>query len=205
MAITVIKCPHCGNINKDNTFTCECGEIITGAPRILYDESESKIIEGSEEYLATVKQEEYKKALKERVQEAKRTGNYEDLPSDVVSELTTNIVLTTSMFVAQHEIEQEIDIITAECAYGMNIFRDLFAGVRDVVGGRAQSVEKVLSDGRRTAMSELRKKAFLLGAEAVIAVDLDYTELSGGGKSGMLIVVATGTAVRLRPESLTNV
>lgn len=109
------------------------------------------------------------------------------------------VILTTSFEVAGREIESEIDMITAECAYGMNIFRDFFAGIRDLVGGRSKAVEKVLRDARTTVFDELRLQAEELGADAVIAVDLDYHELTGGGKGGMLLVVATGTAVRLKP------
>ena len=108
------------------------------------------------------------------------------------------VILTTSYEVAGREIDSEIDMVTAECAYGMNIFRDFFAGVRDIVGGRSKAVEKVLRDARRTVFDELRQTAEELGADAVIAVDLDYHELTGGGKGGMLLVVATGTAVRLK-------
>ena len=108
------------------------------------------------------------------------------------------IVLTTAYDVAGKTIEREIDVITAECAYGMNIFRDFLAGVRDLVGGRSKSIEKVLKDARQTVFNELRQEAAGIGADAVIAIDLDYQELAGGGKNGMLLVVATGTAVKVR-------
>lgn len=78
----------------------------------------------------------------------------------------------------------------------MNILRDFFAGVTDATGGRSGSTQGVLRDARRTAMLELRAEAFALGADAVVGVDLDYSEFSGGGKS-MLFVVASGTAVKL--------
>ena len=93
-------------------------------------------------------------------------------------------------------VTERLDIITAECVFGMNVFRDLFSGVRDVVGGRVGSTQKVLRDAKDTVLSELRREALDLGAHAVVGVDLDYSEISGGGKS-MLFVVATGTAVKL--------
>ena len=108
-----------------------------------------------------------------------------------------DIILTTSYEVAGHTIESEIDVITAQCAYGMNIFKDFFAGIRDLVGGRSKAVEGVLADARVEVLADLRAEAAAIGADAVIAMDLDYNELSGGGKNGMLLVVATGTAVRI--------
>ena len=82
----------------------------------------------------------------------------------------------------------------------MNIFKDFFAGVSDFFGGRNKSTQGVLKDARKTVLYELKKEAHLLGANAVIGVDLDYSEFSGGGKS-MLFVVASGTAVILKEES----
>jgi uncharacterized protein YbjQ (UPF0145 family) len=82
----------------------------------------------------------------------------------------------------------------------MNIFRDLFAGLTDIFGGRSASSQKILRDARKLCIRELKKEAAELGADAVIAVDLDYSEFSGGGKS-MLFLVASGTAVKIEPLS----
>lgn len=120
------------------------------------------------------------------------------LPRDeVLSQYNKEIdeVILTTETVFQSEIEERLEIISAECVFGMNIFKDVFAGVRDIVGGRNAASQKVLRDARKTVLSELKKEAHSIGANAVIAVDLDYSEISGGGKS-MLFVVATGTAVR---------
>ena len=104
--------------------------------------------------------------------------------------------LTTGFQTAAGEIERELDVITAECVFGMNIFRDLFAGVRDIAGGRSEATQNVLRDARKEVLRELRIEAAEMGADAVIGVDLDYSEFSGGGKS-MLFIVASGTAVKL--------
>ncbi len=128
-------------------------------------------------------------------------NNEEKIEIESDSERAANIILTTSMFVSKREIDYEIEIISHECAYGMNIFRDVFAAVRDVVGGRSKASEKVLQDARKQALAGLRHEAVALDADAVIAVDLDYAELSGGGKSGILLAIATGTAVKLVPLS----
>lgn len=106
-------------------------------------------------------------------------------------------ILTTAYSIAGREIDSEIEIISAEVVFGMNIFRDVFAGLRDIVGGRSGSVQKVLRDARLKALSELKSEAKLVKADAVIAVSLNYHELTGGGKNGAIMLVASGTAVKL--------
>ena len=102
-------------------------------------------------------------------------------------------VMLTTETAPNLNITKRIEIVTAECAFGMNIFKDLFAGVRDIVGGRSKAVQNTLRDSRRTALYELKKEAYEVGANAVVGVDLDYIELSAG--TGMIILVASGTAV----------
>ena len=114
------------------------------------------------------------------------------------------IMLTTET-APNLNITKRIEVVTAECAFGMNIFKDLFAGVRDIVGGRSKAVQKTMRDSRRTALYELKKEAHEVGANAVVGDDLDYVELSTGGS--MVLLVASGTAViieltqRLRGET----
>ncbi|MDG1116937.1 MAG: heavy metal-binding domain-containing protein [Flavimaricola sp.] len=103
------------------------------------------------------------------------------------------VILTTEAYPQGMTITKRIEIVTAECAFGMNIFKDLFAGVRDIVGGRSAAVQKTLRDSRRTALYELKKEAHAVGANAVIGVDLDYVEMSSAGN--MVLLVASGTAV----------
>jgi uncharacterized protein YbjQ (UPF0145 family) len=102
-------------------------------------------------------------------------------------------VLLTTETAPNLKIIKRIEIVTAEVAYGMNIFKDLFAGVRDIVGGRSEAVQKTMRDARRTALFELKKEAHSVGANAVVGVDLDYVELSGS--SNMVMLVASGTAI----------
>ncbi|WP_439104762.1 YbjQ family protein [Celeribacter marinus] len=102
-------------------------------------------------------------------------------------------ILLTTETVPNLNITKRIEIITAECAFGMNIFKDLFAGVRDIVGGRSEAVQKTMRDSRRTALYELKREAYEVGANAVVGVDLDYVELSSAGS--MVMLVASGTAV----------
>ena len=109
------------------------------------------------------------------------------------NEATSRIMLTTESN-PNLNITKRIEIVTAECAYGMNIFKDLLAGVRNIVGGRSEAVQSTMRDARKTALYELKKEAHAVGANAVVGVDLDYVELAGSGSS-MLMLVASGTAV----------
>jgi len=79
------------------------------------------------------------------------------------------------------------------------MFRDIFANVRDIVGGKSVSTQKILKDLKSNAFRDLKEQDYKLNASAVIAIDLDYSEFSGGGKS-MLFLVATGTAVKFVNE-----
>ena len=102
-------------------------------------------------------------------------------------------MLLTTETAPNLNITKRIEIVTAECAFGMNMFKDLFAGVRNVVGGRSEAVQKTMRDSRKTALYELKKEAYEVGANAVVGVDLDYVELSNAGS--MVMLVASGTAV----------
>jgi len=121
--------------------------------------------------------------------EAGRTDAERTAEQDVIDQ----IVLTTET-ASNLPITQRIEIVTAECAFGMNIFKDLFAGVRNIVGGRSEAVQQTMRDARRTTLYELKKEAHAVGANAVVGVDLDYVELAGSGSS-MVMLVASGTAV----------
>lgn len=106
-----------------------------------------------------------------------------------------SIVLSTEA-APDLRVAERIDVITAEFAVGMNVLTDIFSAWRDVFGGRAKSYQNTLKEARQTVLLELRREAQRLGADAVLGVSLDYSEISGGGKS-MLFLVASGTAVKL--------
>lgn len=111
-----------------------------------------------------------------------------------------SLKLTTSFSFTNFDIVDEVGIVTSECVFGMNIFRDFFAGMSDFFGGRSSASQKVLRDARNTCLAELKKEAYEIGADGVMGIDLDYSEISGKGK-GMLFLVASGTAVKLKPKS----
>ena len=91
-------------------------------------------------------------------------------------------------------IIKRIEIVTSECAFGMNVFKDMFIAISNIVGGRSETVQKVMRESRKTALYELKREAHLVGANAVVGVDLDYIEMGSAGSS-MVMLVASGTAV----------
>jgi uncharacterized protein YbjQ (UPF0145 family) len=103
------------------------------------------------------------------------------------------MLLSTSPTIEGRRIREYKGVVTGEAILGANVFRDLFAGIRDIVGGRAGAYEKVLKDARDTALEELGEEARRLGGNAVVAIDLDYEVLGSNGS--MLMVSASGTAV----------
>lgn len=105
------------------------------------------------------------------------------------------MLITTTDGVEGRQIREYKGIVSGETILGANVFRDFFAGIRDIVGGRSGGYEKVLSDGKEMAIETMREKAEELGANAIVAVDLDYEVI--GEKGSMLMVVANGTAVVL--------
>ena len=104
------------------------------------------------------------------------------------------MILTTTPSVEGKRVTQYLGIVTGEVIIGANILRDFFAGVRDIVGGRTSSYERVLRDAKQSALQELQENARSMGANAVIGIDLDYETV--GGQGSMLMVTASGTAVR---------
>jgi uncharacterized protein YbjQ (UPF0145 family) len=103
------------------------------------------------------------------------------------------MIITTTSSVEGKRIVEYKGVVTGEAILGANIFKDLFAGLRDIVGGRSASYEKELRTAREVAMSELEAAAAERGANAVVGVDLDYEVL--GQNNGMLMVSVSGTAV----------
>lgn len=104
-----------------------------------------------------------------------------------------DIILSTTSALEGKPVKRYLGIVTGEAIIGANIFRDLFASVRDIVGGRSATYEKGLAEARDLALKEMQQKAVAMGANAVIAVDLDYEVLGQG--NGMLMVSTSGTAV----------
>ena len=103
------------------------------------------------------------------------------------------MLMSTTSVIEGRPVSRYIGVVTGEAIIGANIFRDVFAAVRDVVGGRSATYEKALSEARDVAMSEMQRRAQELGASGVIGIDVDYEVL--GQNNGMLMVAVSGTAV----------
>ena len=106
------------------------------------------------------------------------------------------MLVTTTSTLQNREIADYHGVVTSEAILGANIFKDLFAGIRDIVGGRSAAYEEELMRAREIAMEEMQARAERLGANAVIGVDIDYETVGQNGS--MLMVSATGTAVSVR-------
>ena len=120
--------------------------------------------------------------------------NLNDAQKELADQELDAIIVTTSHTLQGIEVTKYLGVVSAECAYGMNMFKDMFANVRNLVGGRSTAVQDTMRDSRETVMQELKREAHAKGANAVIAVDIDYTQLGAGGNM-MVLVSASGTAV----------
>jgi uncharacterized protein YbjQ (UPF0145 family) len=105
------------------------------------------------------------------------------------------MILTTTPSIEGKKITQYFGIVTGEAIIGANIFKDIFASITDIVGGRSGSYEQVLRETKNNALHELEENARIMGANAVIGIDLDYETVGHNGS--MLMVSASGTAVHI--------
>jgi len=110
--------------------------------------------------------------------------------------MSNAVIVTTTPNIEGKQITSYRGIVTGEAIMGANIFKDLFAGIRDIVGGRSATYERELRRAREMAMEELKIAAAEIGANAVVGVDLDYETV--GGNASMLMVTVSGTAVVLQ-------
>jgi uncharacterized protein YbjQ (UPF0145 family) len=108
------------------------------------------------------------------------------------------MIVTTTDVIQGAVVESYLGIVTAEVVYGTNVLRDFFAGIRDVIGGRTGSYERVFEKGQQDAIAELKQRAQRLGADAVIGVEIDTGTINVDQSGVLLLITATGTAVKLR-------
>jgi uncharacterized protein YbjQ (UPF0145 family) len=105
------------------------------------------------------------------------------------------MIVTTTDSIEGSKVVAYLGVVTGEAVLGANIFKDLFAGIRDIVGGRSAAYEGELRKAKDTAIQEMAERAVELGADAVVGVDLDYEAISSGN---MLMVSANGTAIKIQ-------
>lgn len=103
------------------------------------------------------------------------------------------MILTTTPLIEGHPVLEYKGIVTGETIIGANVIKDFFAGIRDFVGGRSGSYEKVLRKAKDTSVGEMMERARALGANAIVGIDIDYETIGGGNT--MLMVATSGTAV----------
>ena len=108
------------------------------------------------------------------------------------------MIISTTSVLSGKEVTEYHGLVSGEAILGANIFRDFFAGIRDIVGGRSGAYEQALREAKDIAVREMEDEAQRLGANAVIGVDLDYENITTGNGGGMLMVSASGTAVTVR-------
>jgi uncharacterized protein YbjQ (UPF0145 family) len=105
------------------------------------------------------------------------------------------MIIVTTPSMEGRPIKEYLGLVSGDAILGANIFRDIFAGIRDIVGGRSAAYEKELRNAKRIALVDMMDEATELGANAIVGVDVDYETVTTGGGGGMLMVSATGTAV----------
>jgi len=103
------------------------------------------------------------------------------------------MILSTTPQIEGHPIREYKGVVTGETIIGANVFKDFLAGIRDIVGGRSGSYEKVLIEAKDTSIQEMTKRAEALGANAIVGIDIDYETIGANGS--MLMVATSGTAV----------
>ncbi|PHM07161.1 YbjQ family protein [Nostoc sp. 'Peltigera malacea cyanobiont' DB3992] len=108
------------------------------------------------------------------------------------------MIITTTDVIQGAVIESYLGIVTAEVVYGSNFLRDFFAGIRDIIGGRTGSYERLFEQGQRKALEELEQRAQRLGANAVIGIEIDTGTINLDQSGVLLLITATGTAVKMR-------
>ena len=108
------------------------------------------------------------------------------------------MIVTTTDVIQGAIIETYLGIVTSEVVYGTNALRDLFAGIRDFIGGRTGSYERVFEQGQLDAIRELEERAQRLGADAVIGIEIDTGTINVDQQGALLLITASGTAVKLR-------
>ncbi len=107
------------------------------------------------------------------------------------------MIITTTDVIQGAEVQEYLGIVTAEVVYGSNALRDFFAGIRDIIGGRTGSYEEVFKRGQEDAIAELEKRARPMGADAVVGVEIDTGTINVDQKGALLLITATGSAVKL--------
>lgn len=107
------------------------------------------------------------------------------------------MILTTTDVIQGKIVQSYLGIVTAEIVYGSNFIRDFFAGIRDVIGGRTGSYERLFQEGQQKALNQLKERGQRLGADAIIGIEIDTGTINVDNSGVLMLITATGTAVRI--------
>ena len=108
------------------------------------------------------------------------------------------MIITTTDVIQGAIVESYLGVVTAEVVYGSNFLRDFLAGIRDIIGGRTGSYERLFEEGQQKALAELQQRAQRLGANAVIGIEIDTGTINVDQSGVLLLITAVGTAVKIR-------
>ena len=131
----------------------------------------------------------------EIVEAAKKIEEQDKYFEDNKIQILKSIIVTSETSV--ENIEQRIDFTSAQCVYGLNIIKDFFTGIRNIVGGRIKSIEDPLTEAKDTIIAELKEKAYLAGGNAIIGIKIEHT-YNNAGSANMVSIFGTGTIVKLK-------
>ncbi len=110
------------------------------------------------------------------------------------------MLMTTTSHVEGQKIHEYHGIVVGEAILGANVFKDIFAGITDIIGGRSGSYEKELGKAREIAIDDMQDNARRVGGNAIIGIDIDYEVIGSGTRGSMLMVSVSGTAVTVQPD-----
>ncbi len=118
------------------------------------------------------------------------------MPREMPGKMPGKMIVTTTDSIEGQQVTKYLGIVAGEAIMGANIFKDMFAGIRDIVGGRSGAYEDELAKAKEFALQDMQSRASELGADAIVGVDIDYETISG--KVSMLMVICNGTAVKFK-------
>ena len=199
-------CPKC-NYQRQSTDTApdyecpKCGIVYAKYdPNYVRPLTPSEIARKKQQAAAELKQQREQEEAERQQQLAREAAELKQQREREAAERENRIAsmrLTTTGEIPGRELSSVIDVISSQCAFGMNIIQDNLVAISDVFGGRSGTLQNNLNAARKVVMRELREEAYAVNADAVIGVNVVYNQFSGIGKS-MVFVVATGTAVKLK-------
>ncbi|MBB3457785.1 uncharacterized protein YbjQ (UPF0145 family) [Rhizobium sp. BK313] len=124
-------------------------------------------------------------------------ANLVDFPPHIIDQRASGIIITTGNDIPRRVVSEIIQVVGTEAALGLNIFKDIANDFRDFFGGRSKTMQAALKDARAACITEIKREALILKADAVVSLRFDFSEMSTRSCGGILFVAATGTAVKL--------